>query len=393
VTSPRVVDARSPGAVAAALREAAVCAATVMVVGGGSKSHWGGPPSTVDVLVRVAELTGIVSHEPGDLVATVRAGARLSDVQAALGTAGQRLTLESGSPGATVGGALAAGESGPLRLRYGSGRDVLIGIELVRADGVVARSGGRVVKNVAGYDLGRLLCGSYGTLGVITQATFRLHPVAAAQSWVSSPVGSAGALTRLVRDLLHSTVVPSAIEVNLPTVAGADLTGELVVLVEGSRAGVAARAARVAALMGTRAAVADRPPVWWGLYPFSDGDLALKIAVPVMSLARVLAVLGGGAGSTGVAAAVRGSAGAGVVYAALPASSPAASVRSIVDAVRQEVDQPGRGGSCVVLATPPRLRDQVDLWGPVPGLALMRRIKDQFDPGRRFVAGRFAGGI
>src|SRR5690606_3751051 len=108
----------------------------------------------------------------------------LRELQETLAAAGQRLSVESGYHDATIGGVLATGEAGPLRLRYGSGRDLLIGVEFMRADGVDARSGGREVKNVGGYDLGRVLCGSYGTVGVIATATFRLDPRPAASAWV-----------------------------------------------------------------------------------------------------------------------------------------------------------------------------------------------------------------
>jgi len=137
-----VVAPTSATEAAEVMRAAVSDELTVLPRGAGTKAHWGGTQSNVDIVLDTRRMHGVTAHEPGDLVATVRAGTPLRDVQAVLGLAGQRLALEAGFTEATVGGVLAAGEAGPLRLRHGSGRDLLIGVEFVRADGVVARSGG-----------------------------------------------------------------------------------------------------------------------------------------------------------------------------------------------------------------------------------------------------------
>ncbi|HET8641107.1 MAG TPA: FAD-binding oxidoreductase, partial [Pseudonocardiaceae bacterium] len=304
--------------------------------------------------------------------------------------AGQRLALEVGSGDATVGGALATGEGGPLRLRHGTGRDLLIGAEFVRADGVVAHSGGRVVKNVAGYDVGKLLCGAYGTLGVLTSATFRLHPLPRARAWVCQAVRTPLELRDLVQALLTATVEPVAIEVDLPgdEHRPEGPPGTVAALLEGSVKGVAKRAAATRELLGAGASVLEAAPPWWGRYPFAPGDVALKLAAPVDELHAALYALRDAAGS-GVP--MRGSAGSGVVFAALPGDTAPARAAAIVDSVRRVLVP--RGGSCVVLAAPPSLLGSVDLWGHVPGLALMRRVKEWFDPERRLSPGRFVGGI
>ncbi|HEX6870900.1 MAG TPA: FAD-binding oxidoreductase [Micromonosporaceae bacterium] len=373
VAAPSSVDE-----VAATLRAAERDGAAVLSRGAGTKVHWGSSPGPVDLVLDVRRLTGIVAHQPGDLVATVRAGTALRDVQAVLALSGQRLALESAAPEATIGGVLATGEAGPLRLRYGAGRDLLLGVEFVRADGVVAHAGGRVVKNVAGYDLGRLLCGSYGTLGVLTEATFRLHPLPAAQCWVTRTV-SLPELAAAVTAALDPRISPSAVELDLT--AGA---GTLAVLIEGSRAGVPVRAEAAIRGLGGDVVAGGRPP-WWGSYPFAAEGIGIKLAVALDRLPAVLAALR--AGSHGVP--VRGSAGAGVLYAGLPATTSAAELDEILRSARAAAGN----GSAVVLSAPAAVRDAVDGWGPVPGLALMRRVKDQFDPHRRFVAGRFVGGI
>jgi glycolate oxidase FAD binding subunit len=340
----------------------------------------------VDIVIETRRLRGVTEHEPGDLVATVGAGTSLHDLQSVLGLAGQRLALEAGTPTATVGGVLATGEAGPLRLRYGTGRDLLIGVEFVRSDGVVARSGGRVVKNVAGYDIGKLLCGSYGTLGVMTSATFRLHPVPAERAWVTCPVASTADLADLVARAMDPAVQPSAVEVNL---TGG--SGTLALLIEGTATGVPVRAAAATRVLGSGAAVGAEPR-WWGQYPFLFDAIALKLAVGVGRLPAVLDALAGAAGPAAGDVTVRGSAGAGVLHAALPGSTSASQLDAILRAVRAATGGIGHG-SCVVLAAPEAVRASVDIWGPVPGLDLMRRVKERFDPDGRMAAGRFVGGI
>jgi glycolate oxidase FAD binding subunit len=162
------------------LRVAADHGMCVVVRGHGTKLHWGGTPRAVDLIVDTARLAGVVDHAAGDLVVVARAGTSLSDLQAAVGAADQELAYDD-PLASTVGGALATAPSGPRRLLRGTLRDLLIGVTFVRADGVVAKAGGRVVKNVAGYDFGKLLTGSYGTLAVVTEAVFRLLPRARAR--------------------------------------------------------------------------------------------------------------------------------------------------------------------------------------------------------------------
>jgi glycolate oxidase FAD binding subunit len=370
-----------------------------VVRGDGSKLDWGHAPSTVDVVIDTAGLAGVSEHQAGDLVATVGAGTPVHVLQAVLARAGQRLALDPPSPGATVGGVLAAGETGPLGHRYGGPRDLLIGVEFVRADGTVAHSGGRVVKNVAGYDVGKLLCGSYGTLGVITSATFRLHPLPAHRSWVIRPVRTPGEVGELITELTDGTLEPTAIEVDLPSRrphpiprqrngTAAPAAGQLAVLFEGSLVGVPARCQATVEMLGGDSSIVDEQPDWWGRYPFGPDDIALRLCVPAADLHAVIYALRDAAG---IPVPVRGSAGIGVVHAALPGTLPADRAETIVDSVRTTLL--ARGGSCVVLTAPDPLREELDLWGPVPGLDLMRRVKERFDPARLLSPGRFVGGI
>ncbi len=339
-------------------------------------------------MLDVSRMAGVLEHAAGDLIVKAQAGTPLAAVQQAVAQAGQRLALDDPLGGATVGGALATNLSGPLRMAFGTARDLLIGITIVRADGVVAKAGGRVVKNVAGYDLGKLMIGSFGTLAVITEATFRLHPLPAARRLVSATFERPEQAQRMAQGVLHAQVVPSALEVE----AGAD-GGSVAVLLEGTEAGVEGRAANARELLGGTAQVGDVPE-GWGAFPWmgtGDRPVALKATFALSGLARVLAAARTAAAETGTDLRLRGSAGAGVVYGVLPGGTDPAAVATVVQRLRAECT--AVGGSLVVVDGPPEALEATDVWGPVSAIDLMRRVKEQFDPERRLAPGRFVGGI
>jgi glycolate oxidase FAD binding subunit len=428
-----VAEPASTEEASALLRAAAQLGLSVVPRGGGTRLDWGLPPRQCDLVVDTRRLDQVLEHAAGDLVARVQAGVRLDRLREVLGTASQRLAVDPPAaipPGSangaarpadsgTVGGLIATGVAGPLRLRYGSPRDLLIGVTLVRADGIVARAGGKVVKNVAGYDIGKLLAGSYGTLGLITEATFRLHPRPRAAAYISlaSPPGSAGDAAAALLAVAGSPLAPVAAELDWP---GQDAPVSIAVALEGDAESVAERAALMHNLLrdqpaGSAAApeISDQPPGWWGRGPAAAGaGTVLRIAFWAGQLGTVLAAVRAAAGSTGLDPAVGGSAAAGVLHAALPATAPAAAVRRFVDGLRGALaggrpgpaavtpagPAPGSAGppsraSVVVLTAPPGLRGELDMWGPVPAAGLMRAVKDQFDPEHRMSPGRFAGGI
>ncbi|MGH3329638.1 MAG: FAD-binding oxidoreductase, partial [Streptomycetales bacterium] len=288
----------------------------------------------------------------------------------------------------TVGGVVAANASGPLRLGYGTPRDLLIGVTVVRADGKVARAGGKVVKNVAGYDLGKLFTGSYGTLGIITETVFRLHPLPTAAAYLTCPVSGPDEAHRQVQAVIHAQLAPVAVELDLPAPAGPGTVG---LLLEGIGPGVEARTRQALAFLGEGAGESPEPPPWWGSYPFGTGDVALRLTAEIAALPHVLEVLGAAAAAHGVGCAVRGSAAVGVLHAGIPGDAEPAAVAGIVADLRTALAR--YDGTAVVLRAPEALRSGLDPYGPVPALDLMRRVKDQFDPDHRLAPGRYVGGI
>jgi glycolate oxidase FAD binding subunit len=370
----------STAEVAEIMRAAAAAGESVVPTGAGTKLGWGNPPTSADVLLDLSALDQVREHASGDLIATVGAGMPLARLNEHVATAGQRLALDETVPGTTVGGALATNTSGPLRMLAGTMRDLLIGVTMVRADGVVARAGGKVVKNVAGYDVGKLLVGSYGTLAVVTEATFRLHPVPQSRRWVGVAARDAAHAAELTQAVLHSQTVPSALEVDA-TAGGVRVD----VLVEGRPEGVAGRTAVLSGLL-PGAETSEQPPAGWGRYPWDDtteSHVGIKVTFRLSGLTDVVEA----AGEHGL----RGSAGVGVAYVAVPAERDMTEIRAILERLREATAR--HGGSAVVLDAPQAIKQQLDLWGPVPALDLMRRVKDEFDPDHRLSPGRFVGGI
>jgi glycolate oxidase FAD binding subunit len=243
-----------------------------------------------------------------------------------------------------------------------------------------------VVKNVAGYDLGKLMIGSAGTLAVITDATFRLHPVPVAHRWVAIEVHSPREAQEVVQSVLHAQAVPSAIEVDW-----VDGRGAVSVLLEGREEGVAGRTDTVRRLLGESSSESGDAPAGGAAYPWDLGATddqratALKLTFVLSGLADVLTA------AAEAGAVVRGSAGTGVVYAALPPGTGAETVRTSLDLLRRICAQ--HGGTVVVVDAPAAVKAGVDVWGAVPALDLMRRVKDQFDPDQRLAPGRFVGDI
>jgi glycolate oxidase FAD binding subunit len=350
---------------------------------------WGRPPERVDLVLDLGRMDAVVDHAAGDLIVEAQAGAPLAAVQETVAGAGQRFALDDPIGNSSVGGALATNLSGPRRVASGTTRDLLIGCTVVRSDGVVAKAGGRVVKNVAGYDLGKLFIGSFGTLAVLTQAVFRLHPLPAARRVITVPFDRPEEAQRLVQQVVHAQVVPGAIEVDRP----AEGPGSVAVLLNGIEEGVAGRTASTLRLLGSDAREQTELPPGWGAFPWAADrkQTALKATFALSGLARVLDAARSTADAAGVRLDLRGSGGAGVLYGALAADADVAAVGAVVDRLRAVCTE--LGGALVVLDGPAEVKAAVDTWGPIPAIDLMQRVKERFDPERRLAPGRFVGGI
>jgi glycolate oxidase FAD binding subunit len=185
----------------------------LVVAGNSSKLDWGGTVKEAKSIVNTQKLDRLIAHAVGDLTVTVEAGMKFAALQEILATAGQFLPLDPAYPNiSTIGGIIATADTGSLRHRYGGVRDLLLGISFVRADGKIAKAGGRVVKNVAGYDMMKLFTGSYGTLGILTEVTLRVYPLPIDSGTVIL-TGAVDGLSKAAKILLASTLTPISVDV------------------------------------------------------------------------------------------------------------------------------------------------------------------------------------
>ena len=409
---PRFVVA--PGSVeevAAVMRLAHSAGLTVAPRGAGTKLGWGNRPCELDLIVSTRRLDGPPEHAVGDLVVRAGAGVTLETLQGTVGQAGQRLALDPPEKGATLGGIVAANPSGPLRLRYGTARDLLIGATVVLADGMVAKAGGKVVKNVAGYDLCKLFAGSLGTLGIVVETIWRLHPVPAARRTVVVEVATSDELGLAAQDLLHgsSPLVLDALDVrwdpqpfSRAREREAGGAGSLAVLFEGIEPGVVAQAETAERLLArfgaSRITTTEEQDALWRAaraYPWhgqGEGyDVGLKITHPLAALPDILGSIVELARAHGMVARITGHAATGVTFVALSGRN-VGSVPTLLEELRERVAR--AEGSVVALCAPPDIKERIDVWGPVgDALPLMRRVKERFDPDGILNPGRFVGDI
>jgi glycolate oxidase FAD binding subunit len=364
------IDGRQPASVerpstaeelATCLADAAASGLAVVPIGGGRALGVGGPLERFDLALETSGLDQIVDYSPADLTLTVEAGTRLERLDTELRAAGQFLPIDPfATPGHTVGGVLASGWTGPLRLRYGSPRDFLVGLRVALPDGRLARSGGRVVKNVSGYDLGKLHLGALGTLGVIVEASFKVFPRPLQPVTMRAEADNLDEAWELAQVALQLRMAPAALEM----VGRRDGGWELWALL----AGPAAAVERSSQDLGWPTADSS----FWSRHAETASADWARIAVPPDRTPEILAM---------IRTAAFAEPGLGIVHW-LEASQP-----DRVQQVRQAAES--MGGSLVILAGSPDLKRSVGAWGrQPPTLELMKRLKQAFDPGHTLAPGR-----
>jgi glycolate oxidase FAD binding subunit len=380
-TTLRPTDLRS-------LRDAVLdSAGTIGIAGAGTAAGWAGTLAQVDAVLDTTGLTGVITHNPGDMTVSVRAGTPLRQLQEELAPHGQHVSFDAARvvDGATVGGLIATADAGPAALVFGSMRDLVIGVTIVLADGTVARSGGHVIKNVAGYDMAKLLHGSFGTLGVLAEVVLRLHPVPKRTATLAIHC-SLDEAAEHAATVLGGPYEPAAMEWISD--------GTLLIRIEGTEEALDARLQRLRTALGTGELLDPEPSPSderrvrrnlsderaarrneaWGrhtsLVRGAPGLATMRIGVRPSRLPGVLADL--------PAETITAGLGTGVATVSLPPDA--------VEAAHARVH--AAGGTSVLRSRPPHV--DVSAWGPPPSaIAVLRAVKAELDPQGRFGPGRF----
>jgi glycolate oxidase FAD binding subunit len=407
---------------AEALRAAAGDGRHVRFRGGGTKLGWGRPIPEADLEICTGGLDRVLEHNSGDFTAVLQAGVPLAVAQPAFAEAGQMLALdpplspwgaagddaalEAADAGATIGGIVATNDSGPLRHRYGGVRDLVVGVTVVLSDGTIARAGGKVIKNVAGYDLGKLYAGAFGTLGLIAEVVVRLHPRPAHTATVlarsTDPTQLAAAAAALAHAPLEGDSLDLWWDASSGDAASAEVNSEAdasagagAVLVRFGSADPGPRVEEAAALLRKIGGLAvdidtDDDACWEAQRSAQRGDIVVKLSGLPASLPAAMAATQA-LGGTLVARA-----GLGLAWIQLPgtigetAMLDASGVAAAVEDLRRRLAP----APCVLLDAPAEVRALLDPWGGETGsVELMRKVKERFDPAGICAPGLFVGGI
>jgi glycolate oxidase FAD binding subunit len=395
VAPRQIIEPASAEELARALASASSQRASVVIRGGGTKIGWGRTPSAVDILLSTKRLSALAAHEHADLTATVQAGARIDDLNRTLARHGQWLPIESAFDEATIGGAVATNDSGPLRHRYGTPRDLIIGVRLALTDGRLIKAGGNVVKNVAGYDLGKLVSGSFGSLAAIVSATFKLTPLPAASSTLVATFERADSLVAALAAITSSQLEASAIEVRTASDEHASVgsasrrTYQLLLKFESTPGALNAHVQKARALAGDAScevvAAGSEADVWrahtrtiWA----SPGAVVKAAWLPA-SLGAVLAFMDD---LRGTAASVELVGRAALGSGLFRFDADVHVQRNIVERLRSRSDV---FRHVVVLRADAQLKQQLDVWGQLGDAGLLgASVKHELDPHGILNAGR-----
>lgn len=366
-TSPSPGSSTPPTVLAPTdLREAhealADTSGSVEIRGTATASNWADPPKPTDNVLDTTRMTGVLTYNPADMTVSVRAGTPLRELAAELAPNGQRVAFDPASveQGATVGGLIATADSGPLSLSYGSLRDLVIGATVVLADGTVARTGGHVIKNVAGYDLAKLLHGSYGAFGLLAEVVLRLHPLPSATRTVRAELPLSTAAEKAV-SVLRGQSEPVSLEW---------FEGQLLTRLEGTVEGTEARARRLAAELGGTVLDEDTAHAAWARHAELVRQANVRIGVRPSRLTGVVT-------DCGRADDTHATVGLGTGVAAL--AVPDAEIERVHD-----ITTAANGVSVLRRAIP-----GARAWGRTPSaVRVLRAVKDELDPERRLCPGR-----
>jgi glycolate oxidase FAD binding subunit len=384
----------------AAVRIAGETGASVIPWGGGTMMRLGNPPKRFDIALTLERLDKLVEHDDANLTAIAQAGVKIAELQRMLVRGRQFLALDPPNPDqATIGGVVSANSIGPRRMAYGAVRDQVIGMKVVLADGTSIKAGGKVVKNVAGYDLCKLFVGSLGTLGIITEVGFRLAPIAESAATVLAS-GSLAHCLRFARGLLDSPLLPVEIAITnrvaLDEMGSAPGDAAVAVWSEGFAESVERHVRDVPRLAAGHDLATqvfrngDHMTMWKKLRDFGVGqnEVLYRLTVPLAAVAPALTALDGTALLAAPARALAFAATGTIRLVTEDGDAPSAVFPKLLTLAREH------SGHAVVEAAPPALKGGVDVWGPSPqSWAIMRKLKRRFDPSGTLNPGRLIGGL
>jgi len=388
VVPRQVVEPETSADLAAAMAAASRDRLATVIRGGGTKLEWGRQPLAIDLVISTARLNTLIVHRHGDLTVTAHAGVTLKHLNQELARHGQWLPIDSAFDGATIGGILASADSGPFRHRYGTPRDLLIGVNLALTDGRLVKAGGHVVKNVAGYDLGKLITGSFGSLAAITDATFKLLPIPKASATLVASYDDAERLGRDAQTLLGSQVEPIAFDVRVAQ-AGTDTTPyQLLMCIASSPSAVDAQIESAQRLLsgGARLVRDEAEPALWEQQvrgPWAESGVVARVAWLPAKLAEVVDLVREVQKMAAGRVSLWGRVGAGAGFMTI--DGDALTQATVVRRLRSSVFV----GNVNVLRASRELKSQIDVWS-LPGSALqtLHALKQSFDPAGILNAGR-----
>ena len=390
----------TPEQVAATLRLCSELDAAVTPWGGGAAVRIGNLPRQVDAILELSHLDRVIEHDHANLTATVQSGITLASLQQTLAPQNQFLPFDPPHAArSTIGGIVAANLNGPRRMFYGSVRDLVIGMKVALASGEQIKAGGKVVKNVAGYDMCKLFVGSLDTLGVITEVTLRLTPLPKSSATLTAS-GTLSQTSPLAAELATSRLLPASVSILNPAAArSSSFPAEdalAAVWFEGFEESVSRHirdTEAIAARLGldTDVISTERQEHLWDYvrdFPLTSDQLIYRLTVPLSQLAEVMTAVSERK-SGDVPARIISDAGSGTLWLSVEPGNANMEWFASLTSLAQE-----RGGHAIIFAAPPRLKENIDVWGAPPStLPLMRETKRQFDPKGLLNPGRFVAGL